>query len=69
MLPQEMFKSKGNHYTVLVGDPISYKDLQERKERVDVLSKKIRAQVYSLPSFYLTEEVKPKITTNHEQKK
>lgn len=69
MLPQEMFKSKGNHYTVLVGDPISYKDLQERKERVDVLSKKIRAQVYSLPSFYLTEDVKPKITTNHEQKK
>lgn len=65
MLPQEMFKSKGKHYTVLVGDPISYESLKARGEKPDALTAEIRARVYSLPAEYKSETHTPTIITNH----
>lgn len=49
LLPKEMFKKRGEEFTIFIGEPFSYEELTSYKNRRE-LNRKIRERVYSLKS-------------------
>lgn len=48
LLPDEMFKSKGKRYRVMVGKPISWQSLKESKRKPQELAAEIRILVHNM---------------------
>ena len=48
LLPSEVCKAKGSHYTVIFGEPISWQKLKESKRSVKELAAEIKESVYNL---------------------
>lgn len=48
LLPDEMFRAKGKHFRIVVGDPISWQSLAESKTKTNDLAQEIKAKSYEL---------------------
>ena len=47
LLPDEMYRSRGGHYTVRIGRPISWQTFDKTKS-MDEWAQYVRKQVYSI---------------------
>lgn len=52
LLPKEMFDAKGSHFTVAVGEPLSYQNLLSSKLDTDAIAALVRHKVYLLPKEF-----------------
>ncbi len=48
LLPREMFATQDKHFTIVVGDPVSYQQLKESNQSADELAQLLRNKVYNL---------------------
>ncbi|MCQ2342884.1 MAG: 1-acyl-sn-glycerol-3-phosphate acyltransferase [Paludibacteraceae bacterium] len=49
LLPDEMFRARGSHFNVYIGEPVSWQSLENANPRAATAT--IRQTVYSLPQF------------------
>lgn len=55
LLPDEMFRARGKHFTVLVGEPISWQSLAESPLSAQAKADLVREQCYALRHEYDTQ--------------
>lgn len=56
LLPRQMFKAKGSHYIVAVGEAIPCEALQQETTNYQTLSQMVRQKVYQLPKEFQLEK-------------
>lgn len=59
LLPDEMFRSSGKSYQVIVGEPIAWEELRDAEGSMQEKAARVRAMSYELPQRY-TDRIKQK---------